>query len=209
MPSSLAAEIAVQAAQWVVDEGMDYGHAKRKAAKALDDGSGRAMRDLPSNEQVEDEVRAHIALFHADTQPTELNALRDVALRWMRTLAQHQPHLVGAVWRGTATRQTCVRIELYAQDPKLAQIDLLNLGIHDHVPTPGGSDSIIMTREEFNRTLQAPVTIDFEVLDADALRGALKPDARGQTWRGDLAALQRLLQTNPTAGSTDLHGRPT
>jgi hypothetical protein len=26
------------------------------------------------------------------------------------------------------------------------------------------------------------------------LRGALKPDARGQTWRGDAAALQRLLE---------------
>jgi hypothetical protein len=31
------------------------------------------------------------------------------------------------------------------------------------------------------------------VLDFDDLRGALKPDARGQTERGDLAALEKLL----------------
>jgi hypothetical protein len=33
------------------------------------------------------------------------------------------------------------------------------------------------------------------VRDHDDLRGALKPDARGRTWRGDLAALRRLTET--------------
>jgi hypothetical protein len=32
------------------------------------------------------------------------------------------------------------------------------------------------------------------VLDFDDLRGALKPDARGMTERGDLDALRRLLE---------------
>jgi len=31
------------------------------------------------------------------------------------------------------------------------------------------------------------------VLDHDDLRGALKPDARGRTQRGDLAALHQLM----------------
>jgi hypothetical protein len=30
--------------------------------------------------------------------------------------------------------------------------------------------------------------------DADDLRGALKPDARGRSWRGNLPALQRLME---------------
>jgi hypothetical protein len=38
------------------------------------------------------------------------------------------------------------------------------------------------------------ITIHLNILDLDDLRGALKPDARGQTWRGDAAALQRLLE---------------
>ena len=35
------------------------------------------------------------------------------------------------------------------------------------------------------------------LLDADDLRGALKPDARGRSERGDLAALRRLLAETP------------
>ena len=37
------------------------------------------------------------------------------------------------------------------------------------------------------------VTLCLTILDFDDLRGALKPDARGLTERGDLAALQTLL----------------
>jgi hypothetical protein len=36
-------------------------------------------------------------------------------------------------------------------------------------------------------------TLHLVLQGADDLRGALKPDARGHTWRGDLAALDRLL----------------
>ena len=42
--------------------------------------------------------------------------------------------------------------------------------------------------------LGEPVTLYLAVRDRDAQRGALKPDARGRSWRGDAAALQRLLQ---------------
>ena len=38
-------------------------------------------------------------------------------------------------------------------------------------------------------------TVCLSILDHDDLRGALKPDARGLTERGDLAALQTLLDT--------------
>jgi len=37
------------------------------------------------------------------------------------------------------------------------------------------------------------VTLCLTILDFDDLRGALKPDARGLTERGDLAALRNLL----------------
>jgi hypothetical protein len=103
MTASLAAEIASAAARLVVDEGMEYAQAKRKAARAL----GRTPRggaELPPNELVEDEVRSYIELFCADTQRDELRALRELALRWMQRLAEFRPHLSGAVWRGTATR---------------------------------------------------------------------------------------------------------
>ena len=94
-------EIAAAAARWVVEEGMEYGPAKRRAARDL--GLGPRTR-LPDNQQVEDSVREYLQIFAADTQPGELQALRLLARDWMQRLAPFRPHLCGAVWRGTATR---------------------------------------------------------------------------------------------------------
>jgi hypothetical protein len=44
-----------------------------------------------------------------------------------------------------------------------------------------------------SRALGQPVTVHLIINDHDGLRGALKPDARGRSWRGDLAALRRLM----------------
>ena len=98
--TTLTDEIAAAAARLVVEEGMEYGPAKRKAARGLGRRSTRAA-ELPDNEAVEDEVREYLALFCAETQPAELAALREVAAEWMQRLAEFRPHLTGAVWRGT------------------------------------------------------------------------------------------------------------
>ncbi|MFX8110555.1 hypothetical protein ABTK99_19830, partial [Acinetobacter baumannii] len=74
-------------------------------------------------------VREHIAIFHADTQPAELRALRELAAQWMDRLAEFRPHLTGAVWRGTATRLSNVHLQLYCDDSKAAEIALLNRGL--------------------------------------------------------------------------------
>ena len=68
MYPSIDTEIAQAAAALVVDEGLEYGPAKRRALKQL---GLPARTALPSNEQVEDAVREHLALFCADTQPLE------------------------------------------------------------------------------------------------------------------------------------------
>jgi len=188
-------EVAQTAARMIVEDGLDYASARRKALQEHGDG-GRRLRDAPSNEEIEDEVRAHIAIFHADTQPAELRALREAALRWMLRLAEFRPHLGGAVWRGTATRQSLVRIDLYCEDTKAPELAFLNRGIdYETVSEPlgRGEHSLTLVVDERNADLGDWVTIRFNVLDHDDLRGALKPDARGQTWRGDAAALQRLL----------------
>ena len=125
MAPSLTDELASAAARLIVEEGMEYGPAKRRAARDLGKRSTRSV-DLPDNEQVEEEVRAYIALFYADTQPAELRALRDVALIWMERLEPFRPHLHGAVWRGTATRLNSVRIELFCDDSKEAELALID-----------------------------------------------------------------------------------
>ena len=84
-------EIAQAAARMIVEDGLDYASARRKALQEHGDG-GRRLRNAPNNEAIEDEVRAHIAIFCADTQPVELRALRETALRWMLRLAEFRPH---------------------------------------------------------------------------------------------------------------------
>ena len=192
-------EVAQTAARLIVEDGLDYASARRKAMQVHGEGS-RRLRDAPSNEAIEDEVRAHIAIFCADTQPAELRALREAALRWMLRLAEFRPHVGGAVWRGTATRQSIVRLDLYCDDIKAPEIALLNKGVdYETVSEPlgRGGHSLTLVLVERNAALADWITVHLNILDLDDMRGALKPDARGQTWRGDAAALQRLLEEEP------------
>ena len=189
---SAALEIAAVAAGLVVDEGMEYAAAKRKAAR---DFGGRP--ELPSNEQVEDAVREHIEIFCADTQPAELRTLREVALAWMQRLAEFRPHLSGAVWRGTATRLSAVMLDLYCDDPKAAEIMLINAGVDydsQSQDRPGAEPLHVLTVGTKSQALGDIVTVHLLLHDLDDQRGALKPDARGRSWRGDRAALQRLME---------------
>src|SRR5665213_4320712 len=107
---TLKSEIAAAAARVVVEEGLEYGPAKRRALKQL----GLPSRtQLPGNDEVEQAVREYIDLFCADTQPAELAALRRLALSWMERMAPFRPYLGGAVWRGTATRLSDIYIQLF------------------------------------------------------------------------------------------------
>ena len=197
MPANdhLTAELSARAARLVVDEGLDYASAKRRALREIGPQAGRGAV-LPPNEQVEDAVREHLSLFHAETQPRELAALRRLALRWMERVAEFRPYLGGAVWRGTATRLSSIFIDLYCDDAKAAEIGFLNGGIaFESHSEPGAGEETVLTVLARSTELVEMVSIHFIVHDHDELRGALKPDARGQTWRGDAAGLrQRLAQ---------------
>lgn len=196
---TLTAELCARAARLVVEEGLDYAGAKRRALRELGPQAGRGAV-LPPNELVEDAVREHLALFHADTQPAELQALRRLALRWMARLAEFRPHLGGAVWRGTATRLSSIFIDLYCDDPKAAEIGFLNESIpFDSHSEPGHDEETVLTVQARSPELGEMVSIHFLVHDHDELRGALKPDARGQTWRGDLPALRQRLANDEGA----------
>jgi hypothetical protein len=194
MSPGFAAEVAVAAARLIVEQGMEYGPAKRRAARDLGRANPR-MAELPGNQAVEDEVRTYLALFCADTQPAELAALRNVAKAWMTRLAEFRPHLAGAVWRGTATRRNDVLLQLFCDDPKSAEIALINLGVDYRVSSPPGfnGEAVNMLSVQSRAPeLDAPVTVHLALYDHDDLRGALRADASGRTQRGDLAALCRL-----------------
>jgi hypothetical protein len=196
--NALTEEIAAAAARLVVEEGLEYGPAKRRAARDLGRGASRSV-NLPDNDRVEDAVREYLSVFCADTQPAELAALRRVAVQWMERLAEFRPHLTGAVWRGTATRLSAVHLQLYCDDCKSAEIALLNQGIDydvGSVPGPRQQPVDVLSVAQWCAALGETVTVFLTVLDHDDLRGALKSDPQGRTQRGDLAGLRRRIQTD-------------
>ncbi len=197
MSSASTEEIAAVAARLVVEEGMEFGPAKRRAARQLGRNASRHA-ELPGNDLVEAQVREYIAVFCADTQPDELAELRRIAEVWMERLADFRPHLTGAVWRGTATRLNNVHLELFCDDSKAAELALIDRRVDYEVgsrPGPRGEPIDVLSVAEPSAEFSERVTVHLSVLDHDDLRGALKPDTTGRPQRGDLAALRRLTES--------------
>lgn len=191
---SLAAEIADTAARLIVEDGLEYGPAKRRAVQQL---GLPARTPLPDNDQLEAAVAEYIAIFCADTQPAELRALRRVALTWMERMADFRPHLAGAVWHGTATRLSDIYLQLFCDDPKSAEILLIDRQVsYDPSTVQGfhGQPVEALTLGQAAPELGTVVGVHLLIYDLDDLRGALRPDARGRTPRGDTAAVRRLLE---------------
>jgi len=191
-------EIAALAARLVVEDGLEYGAAKRRAVKQL---GLHARAALPDNAALDAAVREYIAVFCADTQADELRALREVALLWMDRLTTFRPHLGGAVWHGTATRHSDIYVQLFCDDPKSAELSLLDHRV-DYYPGSvngwRGEPVQALTLRTRCEALGQWVLVHLMVHDLDDLRGALKPDAQGRKPRGDVAALRTLMAQTPT-----------
>lgn len=194
MMTDASTEIAALAARWVVEDGLEYGPAKRRAAKQLG-VSGRGA--LPSNDVLEDAVMAYIAVFCADTQPQELLALRRLALLWMDRLSEFRPYLGGAVWHGTATKNSDIYVQLFCDDSKSAEIALIDQRVN-YVPRTvtgfTGEPVEALSVHAFCAELNEEIGLHLMIYDFDDVRGALKPDIKGRSPRGDAAAVRRLLQ---------------
>jgi len=191
---SLKSEIAATAARMVVEEGLEYGPAKRRAVKQLGLNSRSA---LPDNNALEDAVLEYIQVFCADTQPRELAALRRLALTWMERLAQFSPYLGGAVWHGTATRLSDIYLQLFCDDPKSAEIALIEHNVAYEarsVTGLNGEPVEALSLSSMSAELGEPIGIHLLIYDHDDLRGALRPDAKGRSPRGDLAAVRALVE---------------
>ena len=196
---STEVEIANIAARIVVEEGLEYGPAKRRAIKQLGI-SGRVA--LPSNDVLEEAVREYIETFCADTQPAVLHALRALACVWMERMATFNPHLGGAVWRGTATELSDIYLQLFCDDPKSAELMLIDKQVRYDVSTVQGFhgdtvDALSVLSPcpglEQHGAVQK-VLVHLMVYDRDDLRGALKPDSQGRAQRGNLQAVKQLME---------------
>ncbi len=109
-------QVAHKAAQMMAEEGIsDYAFAKRKAAKffGLQDGDA-----LPSNDEINDAIKEHQAIYFDEEHEARLKVLRLEALSLMKKLIAFNPHLTGAALDGTAGRYPTLHIQLYADSMK-------------------------------------------------------------------------------------------
>ncbi len=119
--------IAALAGRLMAEDGIaDYGQAKRKAARQLGAPDTEA---LPTNSEVEAELRTYQGLYQGEEQRARLHELRKKAVEAMRLLAPFNPYLSGAVLDGTAGRFAEIELEAYPDSAKELEISLLNRGI--------------------------------------------------------------------------------
>lgn len=186
-------EIATVAARMVVEEGLEYGAAKRRAVKQM----GLSVRaPLPDNDAIESAVQEYIALFCAESQAQELAALRTIALQWMVRLERFRPHLSGAVWHGTATQRNDIYIQLFCDDPKSAEIGLIDMGVRFEANATTGFNGESVDALSVNvrsPSLGTYIGVHLLIYDYDDMRGAMKPDSKGRRPRGDIAAVRALV----------------
>jgi len=125
--AQMRGRIAHLAARMIAEDGIsDYGLAKRKAARQA---GAPDSRNLPTNLEIEDALRAYQALYQADEHPERLQRLRLLALQMMRLLEPFNPHLTGPLLSGSAGRHAEIHLHLYTDDVKELEVFLLNRDI--------------------------------------------------------------------------------
>ena len=120
----MRSRIAHLAARMIAEDGVsDYGLAKRKAARQA---GAPDSRNLPTNLEIEEALRAYQQLYQADEHPERLQHLRELALDMMRLLAEFSPHLTGALLSGSIGSRPDVHLQLFTDNLKELEIFLLN-----------------------------------------------------------------------------------
>lgn len=116
--------IAQQAARMMAEDGVsDFAYAKKKAGRQLGVLDNSIM---PSNAEIEEELKLYHALFLSEEHPENLRDLRSNALFTMQLLERFNPHLTGAVLDGTAGLMSETHIHLFADSVKDVEMFLLN-----------------------------------------------------------------------------------
>lgn len=123
----MRARIAATAARVMAEDGIDdFALAKRKAARRLGAPETEAM---PTNDEVETELRAYRALYQAGEHEQIIAELRAVALDAMQALAEFHPYLTGPVLKGIAGAYSEIDLQLFPDSAKDVEMFLLNRNI--------------------------------------------------------------------------------
>lgn len=184
-PARLRSEIAAAAARLVADEGLDYAEAKQRGAREVLGLRSPPRNCLPGNDEVDAALRDHLQ-NHDPDHAERLARLREVAIDWMRKLARFTPLVTGAAWKGLATEQSLVHLQLFHDNGKEVQYELIDRRLDYEAGAVGhfrGGGEV----EAYQFESQG-VDVLLSVYDHDDIKGALR-SASGSPERGTLEAL--------------------
>lgn len=193
-------KIAHLAARLMAVDGIDdFALAKKKAARQA---GAPDSRSLPTNEEVEETLRAYQQLYQEDEQSSRLRLLRECALHMLQILARFNPFLSGPLASGRAGRYTDICIHLFTDSVKDVELFLLDRNI----PYRTGERRVFVGDEqrvvpEFH--LSAP-DADFNIIvfSADDLRHPLRSTAEGRPFERVRAdRLSDVLAGTPNRGN--------
>lgn len=122
-------EIAMAAARLVAEEGYDYASAKQKARKQIASDIRLPAEAIPSDLDIQEEVRAYQALYQPHTQPSEQRELRLVAVSLLEALEEFEPIVYGALVNGTGNKHSDIHVIAFSDNPKEIDYWLLNRDI--------------------------------------------------------------------------------
>lgn len=194
--------IAQSAARMMAEDGIsDFAYAKKKAGKQV---GATDSSVLPSNAEIEEELKLYNALFLSDEQPENLRNLRKNALFTMQMLERFNPHLTGSVLDGTAGAGSETHIHLFADSLKELEMFLLNLDIpfetnekSYRIMSDGKRDKKGDNRKKvpvFTLEMDTGL-IKLSVFEVDDMRVSTKRAADGaNAERADIEVLKRILQ---------------
>ncbi len=179
--------VAQHAARMMAEEGVtDYAFAKKKAGHQL---GVSEMDCLPTNAEIEEEIKLHHEIYHADDQPEALRQLRNDTLIVMQMLEKFNPHLTGPVLDGTAGRYAVTDIHLFADSVKEVEMFLLNNQVPyatDEKSYRISNDRRSTSKKGSNRKKVPVFTVEvpnglvrLSVFDVDDQRTATKHSASG------------------------------
>ena len=180
--------LAQATARLIATQGLtDWSQAKRKAARELGVPERAA---LPGDDEVEDALVLHHAIYGGERHRRMLAERRAEALIWMRALAAFDPRLVGGVAAGWATEHSDIRIELCADDSKSVELALINAGVEFRTMPARGADD---AHDVYVETPRGGVRLCTR--SPGAMRARPRRDRQGRDERRlDAAAVEALLK---------------
>lgn len=184
--------IAHLAARLMAEDGIeDYALAKRKAARQAGTPD---TRELPTNEEIDAELKTYQQIYHREEHGDRLRELRAIALRAMRELAQFDPHLTGSVLNGNAGKYADINLQLYTDNVKAVEVFLMDRGIPYRATQSrlfAGADARTVP---VYRVLDGGTEIQLTVLATRDLRGPVRTSIEGKAIeRARAPAVEQLL----------------